>query len=207
MSTLTVVRHAQARPFEKLSDCLSELGERQARTLGDYWRANLLQFDDVICGSLERHRRTAALAIGRQPVIAPEFNEYDAEGILRGYPPPSAHTDNRAFQKTFEIAMQKWIDGLQPEGETFATFHARVLQGLRKVQAGESNRRVLLFTSGGPIGVLVQTALGAPPNRFADVNWRVRNCSISEFVFSRDRLSLDSFNSVEHLPADLRTFR
>jgi broad specificity phosphatase PhoE len=66
---------------------------------------------------------------------------------------------------------------------------------------------VLLFTSGGPIGVLVQTALGAPDRSFADVNWRVRNCSITEFVFSADRLSLDSFNNVGHFEPALRTFR
>jgi len=81
------------------------------------------------------------------------------------------------------------------------------LRGLRSIQEGPSNRNVVLFTSGGPIGVLVQTALGAPERSFADVNWRVRNCSISEFVFSRERLSLDSFNGVGHLEASLRTFR
>ena len=63
------------------------------------------------CGSLTRHCQTAALAIGRTPQIAPEFNEYDAEGILRGYPPPSSFPDNRAFQKVFEAAMEKWIAG------------------------------------------------------------------------------------------------
>jgi len=207
MSTLTVVRHAQARPFEKVSDCLSELGERQARVVGEFFARSSVSFDEVWCGGLQRHSQTAALANFSGSITAPEFNEYDAEGILRGYPPPSAHPDNRAFQKTFEIAMQKWIAGVQENCESFASFHARVLQGLCKIQAGESNRRVLLFTSGGPIGVMVQTALGAPPASFADVNWRVRNCSITEFVFSRDRLSLDSFNSVEHLPQELRTFR
>jgi hypothetical protein len=36
----------------------------------------------------------------------------------------------------------------------------------------------------------------------------VRNCSLTEFVFSGERLSLDSFNGTPHLddPA-LRTFR
>jgi broad specificity phosphatase PhoE len=66
----------------------------------------------------------------------------------------------------------------------------------------------VLFTSGGPIGVLVQTALNAPDRAFLEVNWRVRNCSVSEFVFSADRLSLDSFNTIPHLTDDrLRTFR
>jgi broad specificity phosphatase PhoE len=210
MSTLTVVRHGQARPFEKNSDCLSETGERQARALGEYWSRAGVAFDEVLCGSLQRHRQTAALALGGNPKIAPEFNEYDAEGILRGYPHPSTFPDNRAFQKAFEAAMEKWIAGEDQENrdcESFSDFHARVLRGLRAIQDGPSNRNVVLFTSGGPIGVLVQTALDAPARSFADVNWRVRNCSISEFVFSRERLSLDSFNSISHLEPGLRTFR
>jgi broad specificity phosphatase PhoE len=207
MSTLTVVRHGQARPFEKISDCLSETGEKQARALEEYWARVGVTFDEVWCGSLTRHRQTAALAVGGEAKIAPEFNEYDAEGILRGCPPPSTFPDNRAFQKVFEIAMEKWIAGESKECEAFDDFHGRVLRGLRAIQEGESNRRVVLFTSGGPIGVLVQTALGAPKRSFADVNWRVRNCSISEFVFSSERLSLDSFNGIGHFEEGLRTFR
>jgi broad specificity phosphatase PhoE len=221
MSLLTVVRHAQARPFEKNSDCLSETGEQQARALGDYWERAGVTFDEVLCGTLQRHRQTAALALGAPPAISADWNEYDAEGILRGYPPPSSFPDNRAFQKVFEAAMEKWmtgspdregqsdvaVHGPAPRGEPFADFHARVLRGLRSIQEGPSNRKVVLFTSGGPIGVLVQTALGAPERSFADVNWRVRNCSISEFVFSRDRLSLDLFNSTPHLKQGIYTFR
>jgi broad specificity phosphatase PhoE len=216
MSTLTVVRHGQARPFEKNSDSLSEMGEKQAVALGEYWLRAGTKFDEVWSGSLTRHRQTAALALavfsGTAPQIAPDWNEYDAEGIMRGYPLPSSFPDNRAFQKVFETAMEKWIAGDSSSGgatgaEAFADFHARVVRGLRSIQEGPSNRKVLLFTSGGPIGVLVQTALGAPARSFLDVNWRVRNCSISEFVFSRDRLSLDSFNTLPHLDPPMHTFR
>jgi broad specificity phosphatase PhoE len=71
-----------------------------------------------------------------------------------------------------------------------------------------SGRRVAAFTSGGPIGVAVQIALNAPDRAGLEVNWRVRNCSLTEFLFSGERLSLDSFNAIPHLedPA-LRTFR
>jgi hypothetical protein len=31
------------------------------------------------------------------------------------------------------------------------------------------------------------------------LNWRIRNCSITEFVFTADRFTLDSFNSIPHL--------
>src|SRR5271163_4497191 len=109
MSSLTVVRHGQARPFEKISDCLSETGEKQARALGEYWSRAGVAFDEVWSGGLTRHLQTAALAVDIAPKIAPEFNEYDAEGILSGYPPLSSFPDNRAFQKVFETAMEKWI--------------------------------------------------------------------------------------------------
>lgn len=207
MSTLTVVRHGQARPFQQVSDCLSELGEAQARALGEYWSRKGIVFDEVLSGSLTRHCQTAALALGVQPNISPDWNEYDAEGILRDYPPPSSFPDNRAFQKTFEIAMAKWIEGECAGAEPYSAFRGRVLKGLARLQQGGSNRNVVLFSSGGPIGVLVQTALGAPERSFLEVNWRVRNCSVTEFVFSSTRLTLDSFNSVGHLPEDLRTFR
>ena len=204
MSTLTVVRHAQARPFEKNSDCLSDLGEQQARALHTYFGGS--RFDEVWCGSLTRHCQTAALAIDKQPQVSSDWNEYDVEGILHGYPHPSTFPSNREFQKIFESAMEKWIEGVS-SGESFADFHSRVLRGLRRIQEGPSNRRVLLFTSGGPFGVLVQTALNAPPRSFADVNWRVRNCSITELILSATRLSLDLFNAVSHLDPALRTFR
>jgi hypothetical protein len=56
-----------------------------------------------------------------------------------------------------------------------------------------------MFTSGGFIGTAVHLALGASDRSALEVNWRIRNCSLTEFVFSGDRLSLDSFNIVPHL--------
>jgi len=118
---------------------------------------------------------------------------------------------NRRFQKMFEALMNRWITGElgSNEVESWHTFRDRVQRGLRRIaQSGVSGRRVVAFTSGGPIGVAVQIALNAPDRTGLEVNWRVRNCSLTEFVFSGERLSLDSFNAIPHLedPA-LRTFR
>ncbi len=32
-----------------------------------------------------------------------------------------------------------------------------------------------------------------------ELNWRIRNCSLTEIVFTRDRVTLDSFNGIPHL--------
>jgi broad specificity phosphatase PhoE len=62
-----------------------------------------------------------------------------------------------------------------------------------------SGRRVAVFTSGGVIGTSVRLALAAPDRTAMEVNWRVRNCSLTEFVFTTGRFSLDSFNALPHL--------
>jgi broad specificity phosphatase PhoE len=213
MSTLTVVRHGQARPFDRNPDKLSPLGEEQARALAAYWKRLGIAFDEVWSGSLERQRQTAELACSTAPQISDDWNEYDANGILHHFAPPYELEDgadrNRKFQKIFEPAMLAWLAASEhPTVETWSVFRERVLGALRRLQDGPSNRKVALFTSGGPISVLVQAAIGAGERSFLEVNWRVKNCSLTEFTFSRERLSLDSFNALPHLErADLRTFR
>jgi hypothetical protein len=45
----------------------------------------------------------------------------------------------------------------------------------------------------------VQTVLKAPENMAIELNWRIRNCSLTEFLFTRGRTSLDVFNATPHL--------
>ena len=59
MSTLVLVRHAQATTFEKDSDRLSAVGEQQAIALGEFWKARNIRFDEVYTGTLRRHTLTA----------------------------------------------------------------------------------------------------------------------------------------------------
>jgi broad specificity phosphatase PhoE len=66
----------------------------------------------------------------------------------------------------------------------------------------------VLFTSGGFIGSAVQRTLSGPVRTALELSWRIRNGSLTEFVFTRDRCTLDSFNTVPHLEnPDLWTYR
>ena len=103
MSNLVLVRHAQSTTFEKNADRLSTEGERQAVALGEYWRQQNIHFDEIYTGTLERHIRTAELAGFKECRAQAEFNEYDAQGILRAHPQYSSAEDNRELQKQFEI--------------------------------------------------------------------------------------------------------
>lgn len=208
MSTLTLVRHGQAERFQAPQAALSATGEAQARALAAWWRKNGAAFDEVWHGSLPRQARTAqavAEAMGEGWPSAQcdaAWNEYDATGALRGF--------GEFTQRTLEAAMYRWLEEAEKaEGvEPWPVFRDRVEGALRRIREGPPSRRVVVFTSGGPIGFAVHRALQSPARSFLDVNWRIRNCSVTEFVFDRSRFTLDSFNAISHLEdAALRTYR
>lgn len=239
MGILTLVRHGQARTFEKNSDRLSATGQEQARALGRFWIRRGETFDEIYSGELVRQRRTAEI-VGESFIAAdltwpeiqtsPELNEYDSNGILSRLVPAMAERDakfrelfaafeanknsperNRYFQKMFEAVTSVWLKGeLEVEGvESWASFRSRVRGAVKRIIGDEgSGRNIAVFTSGGVIGLTVQTALDAADHQALEINWRVKNCSLTEFIFSRNRLSLDSFNAIPHLDdPSLRTFR
>jgi broad specificity phosphatase PhoE len=229
VSTLTLVRHGQARPFEKNSDLLSDLGELQARAIGDYWCCHGIEFHEVVSGTLTRQLQTTEYAGLTTSRIDPGWNEYDAGSIIQILAPKLALADeafatrqrewetlghgpdkNRYFQRMFESLMDAWLTGrIAADGvETFAAYRARVINALQTITNAEgSNRNILVITSGGPIGLCVQNTLQSPDAMFLDVNWRIRNCSMTEFTFSRGRVSLDTFNTLGHLDRQLWTWR
>jgi broad specificity phosphatase PhoE len=111
----------------------------------------------------------------------------------------------------FEVVIGKWVGGeIQVEDiESWPEFCARVQRGLSLVCAGNgSGENVAIFSSGGPIGVSLQRALSLSPENTIRVAWMARNCSLTEFLFSRERFTLSSFNALPHLDdASLLTYR
>jgi broad specificity phosphatase PhoE len=238
MSQLVVVRHGQAAAFSDDSDRLTELGERQSAVLGEFLASRAVEFDEVVVGGLRRHAQTeaqVAAAYSRAGLpwpkarVEPGWNEYEAGPIMQGLGQALREQDpafrklvedyqaaaggperNRFFQRMFEVLMARWTAGdVLVEGvESFEVFHARVSDAFDAILKGEGSRRVVVFSSGGPIGVTVQRTLRAPRPVALELNWRVRNTSLSEYVFGRGRLSLDLFNATPHLLDErLQSFR
>jgi len=166
----------------------------------------------------------------------PEFqvheglNEYPAEDILRELVPSLRESDAeidrlgseydgaedyatryRSQHQLLAAIMQRWIAadyGKIDSLKSWATFSGDVRAALADVmRSAGSGKTVAVFTSGGPVGVSVQTALDAPDMKAAELNWRVHNCSVTRFTFSGDRVSLDAFNDTAHLAPDMLTFR
>lgn len=170
-----------------------------------------------------------------QPQVLEGLNEYEAGSfleILRGELSEkhehvrrlSEEDDHaagereryRTFHRLLEAVVRYWIagdyesDGCEADGfESWVEFRDRVRGALDQILSVEGRgRRVAAFTSGGPIGVAVQTALEAPEQKAGELHWRIHNGSVTVFAFTAGRFTLDQFNSIAHLPsAEMRTYR
>ncbi len=108
----------------------------------------------------------------------------------------------RNFQRMFEPLLLHWQSrpADDPSLESWPAFRLRVEKAVRRiVEECDSGRRVVVFTSGGFIGGATRLALSAPDHSALELAWRLRNASLTEFVFTQNRFTLDSFNSVPHL--------
>lgn len=224
MGSLFLVRHGQASAFEDNYDRLSSLGERQARLLGESFRQRGLRFDRVFTGPRVRQKTTAELAAEAgglpPPVELAELDEMGVEPLFREHMPDvfarhehlqalgdamlAADGDEaraRGFARLFEAVLRLWIRGeVSGAGvEPWLEFRARVRRVLAAVREGARGQKIAVFTSAGPVAMAVQLALGADDETALALAFRVRNSSLSEFLFSGERFSLASFNETPHL--------
>ena len=152
---------------------------------------------DEIMASLGRHLQENDDGVARLA----EAHESAADGADR----------YRHFHRLLTAVMNRWIAGDHNCGDV-PTSWDEWSGGVRRsfaalmARAG-SGKTVAVFTSGGVIGVSVQTVLQAPPIKAAELNWRVHNASVTRYTFSGERISLDCFNDVAHLPARMLTYR
>jgi broad specificity phosphatase PhoE len=160
-----------------------------------------------------------------EPVVLAELDEYDLGGLLGRLSPvlverdhefadlvsacrASTGQDNRArsFQLMFETLLTHW-QGALPDTDTaldgiesWPAFRDRVRRGLQMITSRPGRgRRVAAFTSGGFIGTAVGLVLSVPDRTCLELNWRLRNGSLTHLLFSPGRLTLDDFNTLPHL--------
>jgi broad specificity phosphatase PhoE len=164
------------------------------------------------------------------PQTADEFDEYAAEAVLKQSLPALVERDEairelhaavgaakdradtlRQFQRMYEVIIGRWAHGALelPEIEPWGDFCRRVEAGLARIVGRPgSRRRVAVITSGGPVGVAMQRALGVTPQKTLELAWMVPNAATSEFLYTTDKFTLSRFNSVAHLDdPDLITYR
>jgi broad specificity phosphatase PhoE len=210
MGNLYLVRHGQASFGADNYDQLSPLGVRQSERLGAYFAAKGLQFEAVLTGSLVRHTQTwQGIAQGggyrHTPLVWPGLNEYDSEAVIRAiHTGPLAKPDTpEVYRQHFRLlrdGLTQWMNGVvSPQGmPTYDAFVEGVSSALLHVRQQHSGN-VLLVSSGGPISTAVGHVLGTTPEVTIELNLRIRNSAVTEFIFTPKRHTLLTFNTLPHL--------
>ena len=236
MSEIYFIRHGQASFGTDNYDRLSPLGVRQAQCLAKHLAKTGKIFDGVYHGELERQRNTAREFINHYgekglsvppPVVSDAFNEYDSFAVWQALIPemleeePSLSKelekppgDQKAFQKVFAPLMTRWVKGKYHARDIprWDDFSRRVGQGIEELTARHgAKKRLMVFTSGGPISVAVQLALGVSDEKTLEVSWQLLNASITRIKYNSRGVMMAGFNEVTHLELeggnDLITYR
>lgn len=217
MGTLYLVRHGQASFGAADYDRLSELGVRQCRELGRWFRGRGVVFEGVLRGTLTRHVQSLdalAEAYGELPAALPwpGLNEYDGDALVRAaHPtlqPPAEATSAEAYRAHFRLlreGLAQWMAGRtapagMPSWPAFVAGVTAALDHVRQQYQGD----VLVVSSGGPIATAVAQVLDTPPQTMIELNLRIRNSSLTEFAYTPKRHMLVSYNHLPHLDAPER---
>ncbi len=216
MGSIHLVRHGQASWGAADYDQLSPLGGEQATALGTSWEAGGWAPTDCVAGRLKRHAQTAIATIdacgqGDGYDIDGGWDEYDHLAIAAAHDPAAFSSDPKKFQQSLNAALDDWIAGGAGgggAGETYVQFRARVIASFEAVvRAAGPGRQVVVFTSGGPIAMVVSQLLAGGDSLFQRVNDVVINASVTTIIAGSTGPRLLAFNETGHLPRDMVTYR
>ena len=216
MAEFYLVRHGQASFGTDDYDRLSPLGQQQSLWLGHYFAERDIQFDRAIIGTQLRHRQTAeAICRGNGQDLAlgehAGLNEYDFDALFKALGDGHAGLkrlatgDKRTFYQGLKQVLQLWADG-QLTGtlpESWEDFARRVDAARHFIQQCGA-QRILVVSSGGPIGMMARQVLQAPAHIAIELNLQVRNTSFSHYYFNQRSMKLASFNNIPHLDVPAR---
>ena len=218
MARILFIRHGQASFFKDNYDELSPKGRQQAEALNQHFQKIGLPIHRFISGDLSRQLDTKNIISTSysdiQRSVDPSFNEHHGPKVVRklwAKEVPSSLSDEekkkfmKGYFRFFEQTTKAWVlDELEaapmPEIEPWNVFKDRVHLGLSKVldqcQKGET---LAVVTSGGPVAVAAGYALNLTDEKIIELSWNIANSSITEFLYSKGRFSLISFNTTPHL--------
>jgi broad specificity phosphatase PhoE len=186
---IILIRHGQANSGakdEESYDRLSDIGHQQATWLGDYLRYHGEEFDRVICGSLRRHRETAAdLELPNQVTIDPRANSAEE------------------FAQHLPHLLTAWQSGtLDSAHVSYGNFAQRFKDVMSELT--ELGGRSLVVTSGGVIGMAIAQHLALGPEGFARVMLPIHNSSMHHFDVRGGTTHMAGYNATPHLDGAAR---
>ncbi len=208
MSHIYLIRHGQASFGSENYDRLSDLGQRQARVIGEYFAAQGIKIARIIHGEMSRQQQTAEILAERSGFSGDLIchigaNEFDSDYLVKHYLPILAQqslelaeilkkdgkwwSSDDNFELYFCALVDLWQSDENCPFESWQDFKSRCLECLNDVSTinnGAPNEGItILSTSGGLISVIMQSILKFDNKSFMDMNLTTNNASISEIIW------------------------
>jgi broad specificity phosphatase PhoE len=226
MTTLSMIRHAQASFGAENYDVLSPLGVVQSRLLGSWLARNLTKPVLIWSGPLQRQVDTAKYMLEGafsegcrlpEPQIIDGFRELPGAELVRHIIPQLDQnpldddvkaSDNRSL-RAIEIALDAWannkaaLNGL----ESFSDFENRVTSAINGIVAQSlPDQQNIVVTSAGPLVIAARAAFAMAPGPTIKLGSVLANSGVTDFVWHDKRLTLQSFNATHHLGSEEITY-
>ena len=160
-----------------------------------------------------------------EPILMPELIEHRGPAVYRHMLPTLLETDEklqmwdaevkanpkmlkrnhlRMFHHTLEMWARGDFNGNHPEHlQNWTDFRAMVTRGLKQIlkeNTDTSGLTIAAFTSGGTVSAAMGEVLQMEKEeKIMELNGTVYNTAVTEFLFSKGKIGLKSFNTIPHL--------
>jgi len=177
MCEVLLVRHGEQKFYdgiphgEALDAPLSELGERQAKAVGE--RLAPARLGKVFCSPMKRAHDTARAIAGHhglEPILRPDLTEIDLwqrapqdKGLLEIY------TREQLGDVYREVGRTRKHDAW-PYSEDVPAFRARVVSAIDEIIAESIGHRVVVACHGGVINTYLSTLFGSAYDHLVSVH-------------------------------------
>ena len=221
MGDIFLIRHGQASLGAEDYDRLSPLGERQSELLGSWLARAGRRPARIATGSLRRHAQTAqaclrAAGLDEVPaIVLPGLDEFDANELVERHSPSGVTqraalardpAEQKALQALILAAVERWMAGAHDQEYTtsWPAFSAAVREAWESL-ASTHDGETWVFTSGGPISVIVAALMDLPAERTFSLCWPLVNTSVTRIRLGQRSRQLITYNAWPHLDGAAET--
>lgn len=174
-------------------------GELQARRLGEYFRDNLISFDEIYFSYYKRARDTCDIACAEFAENAIKYPCVE----LREYSAGDVTNKKRSEVVTFEVLDEMNKLGMHfkfPKGEALYQVQGRAIKFIYDrilSKPSDKPRNIALFSHGMTIKCILQYVMQFDQK----MTWRITldNTSVSVIQFKNDMWFIKSINDTRHL--------
>jgi phosphoserine phosphatase len=202
---IILIRHGQSKANEKriiqgnkVDTSLSELGKEQANKIA--YRLSNEKIDAIYSSDFKRAKETAEVISSHHNldiIIDKRLRERDTGDF--------AGLSDRELLKNFIIESSKKnkispIEVRLPNGESFLDILNRLKDFLYNLEKDKEN--IVIITHGGFIRAFLYHIEKIEEKRlkyFYDDSFSIKNTSMTIFNYNKDEITLEKFNSYEHL--------